>query len=263
MFSLSKWYGDCIADNGDTVILYKGQLRWGSLSLAYGSILECRDGSEPQVSFSLRAEAPPLIEQEPCRWASTSLGFTSDWTSSAAPVREVLYENGEGAVDWSCRFPLGRTTVSFPDRPQLEGCGYLEHLTLTIPPWRLPIRELKWGHFVGGEHYAVWIDWQGAFSTSFATVDGVRQFPTFSGENRVEFSGGLGVDLDRAVCLREGRIGSSALAVVRSAAKLFPEGLLGITETKWRSCAMLHRRHSPDVAGWAIHERVVWPQNER
>ena len=46
-----------------------------------------------------------------------------------------------------------------------EGTGYAERLELSIRPWRLPIRELRWGRFVSEGASMAWIDWQGADPT--------------------------------------------------------------------------------------------------
>ena len=49
---------------------------------------------------------------------------------------------------------------SLCDGVVLRGLGYAEHLSMTIPPWRLPIDTLRWGRFLSPERSVVWIDWQ-------------------------------------------------------------------------------------------------------
>jgi hypothetical protein len=38
-FSLSKWYMDCVADDGTAFVGYHARLRWRRLTIHYASIL--------------------------------------------------------------------------------------------------------------------------------------------------------------------------------------------------------------------------------
>lgn len=259
MFSLSKWYGDCIADNGDSVLLYKGRLRWGGVSVNYASILEDRLHAARETSFSLRREGLPKVNGEYCRWTSTALRLDAIWKALQPPVADIVYRSPEGIVEWWCGWPRAHARVKLIGKPLLEGCGYVEHLNLTIAPWHLPVRELLWGHVTAGEDAAVWIHWIGEFSKSVAFFNGVRQTAAVVSDDRVCLDDGVTVQLDRSRCLREGAVGSTSLAIIQGAVKIFPASILAVNETKWRSRALIRRPNAPDASGWAIHERVVWP----
>ena len=113
---------------------------------------------------------------------------------------------------------------------------------MTVPPWRLPIEELRWGRFLSETGGVVWIEWSGEKSASLRWHNGVRS----EGALEVEFR-------DREV-LREGKLVETALRVIPNVHKLFPARILGLRESKWRSRAVLG-----PAAGWAIHEVVRWP----
>lgn len=255
MFSLSKWYGDCIAENGDTVILYYGRLRWGNVALNYSSLLDDRGGA----SYSLRANREPHVSGGLCCWSSKALRFDARWKALQAPLSDVVYSGPDGRVEWSCGWPKAHGRIEVEGRPPVEGCGYVEHLRLTIAPWHLPIRCLRWGHVTAGDDCAVWIDWTGEYSRSVVFLNGVRQTAPVVSDEVVRCDGGVTVELDRGRCLREGRIDSTALGAIQTAAKVFPASILALEERKWRSRALLQRPDGSVVRGWAIHEKVVWP----
>ena len=59
--------------------------------------------------------------------------------------------------------PAAEVSVSLRGFAPLRGTGYAERILITIPPWRLPIRELRWGRWIGeaASRSVVWIDWRG------------------------------------------------------------------------------------------------------
>jgi hypothetical protein len=61
-FLFTKWYLDCVAENGDAVILYVADLRWNALTVHYGSLLTVLGGRIDSVS-SLRGGASHAPKQ--------------------------------------------------------------------------------------------------------------------------------------------------------------------------------------------------------
>ena len=47
-FRLTKWYADCIGENGDTAIVYCGTVRWRTIVLPYASVLEVIAVNQPR-----------------------------------------------------------------------------------------------------------------------------------------------------------------------------------------------------------------------
>jgi hypothetical protein len=140
------------------------------------------------------------------------------------------------------------------------GLGYAEHLTMTVPPWKLPIQTLRWGRFTSASDWIVWIDWQGEFSRRIVYRNGKNAAPSVLEDDRIEFDDGYRLRMDRSLTIREGALGTTALSAVPGIRKTFPARLLEIDECKWRSRGRLEKPGSPAVEGWAIHEIVTWPK---
>lgn len=228
MFDLSKWYGDCVSPVGDASIAYSAALRWGAVSLDYHSLLEKR-GSEVSVHSA-----------EPQQWS---------WTPTAAGIRERIFESEDGFIDWDCVCP--RATV---DTGRLKGLGYREHLHMTVAPWKLPIRGLRWGRYLSDTHSIVWIHWEGEFNTSIVYCNGRRVEAVQITDDELSLADGARVEFDRGFTLREGPLGTTVIAAIPVLNRLAPTKMLAVTECKWLSRARCGNEES-----WAIHEVVRWP----
>src|ERR1035441_10455134 len=161
MFELSKWYGDCISQCGDLRIAYSARVRYGHLKVAYSSLL---DGEA--ASHSLR-RARIEDEGQTLSWAAP--GLSANWTRQDAELRATVFESAEGAVEWRCAIPKGGASMN-----EISGLGYAEHVRMTIAPWKLPIRTLRWGRFLTPHTTLIWIDWQGPFTTRLVFLNGQR-----------------------------------------------------------------------------------------
>ena len=58
-FELSKWYADCVTEEGDTLIIYHAQLRWRTPTIHYSSLLMQEAGRPAHSQFSLREQPAP------------------------------------------------------------------------------------------------------------------------------------------------------------------------------------------------------------
>ncbi|MBI1749723.1 MAG: hypothetical protein HY234_03025 [Acidobacteria bacterium] len=259
-FVLSKWYFDCVADDGHTFIGYLGELRWKSLAIHYQSMLVHRDGGGTRVQSSLRRGRPPVVTGNSLSWKSTSLQVEGTWNALERPVQATILESDAGNIEWTCLQPRARANVRVGRSVEVCGLGYAEHLRMTIPPWRLPLKELHWGRFLSETDSLVWIDWRGPHSKRMVFHNGTetqaesitRQQVVLQGEHLV-------MDLESSCVLREGILGKTALPILRKVQKLIPRQVLGIRECKWRSRGVLRRRGRAEASGWAIHEVVQWP----
>ncbi len=132
---------------------------------------------------------------------------------------------------------------------------------MTIPPWRLPIRELRWGRFLAddGRASAVWIDWRGPRALSFAAANGAPCAAAEIGETRVVLGDPPAtVDMTDPRVLRDGPLARTVLGRIPGLRKRLPVRILETRETKWLSRGALERE-GIRRAGWAVHEVVRWP----
>jgi hypothetical protein len=69
-----------------------------------------------------------------------------------------LVNGPDGLINWTCHMPRAQATVQFHGE-KIAGLGYVESLTLSIPPSKLPFRTLRWGRHLSDRHWLVWIGW--------------------------------------------------------------------------------------------------------
>ncbi len=234
MFHLSKWYLDCVTEDGRVFVAYSARLRWRALTLDYTTVLGGASSLKP-------CPAPECLGDR-IEWRAPEVGVDGAWLALEGPISDTLYDE-DGRVEWQCFQPRGRAEVAVGSE-RLRGLGYVERLDMTVPPWRLPIDELHWGRLLTAGGSVVWIDWRGSHSKQLVLRNGVA-----AGPELVER-----LELDRGLVLRDGPLGKTALSIIPKVGRLFPGSILRVRETKWRSRGLLD-----GVSGWAIHEVVRWP----
>ena len=166
LFRLIKWYLDVVTPDGDAVIAYAARLRWGALSLPWASAWRSRPGYPLEERTTTRGVQAPGGGPVRLGWRNATLDVAGEWRRlspppPSPPIRRTLHEDRHGTIRWSCRMPRARATFRW-GAETLRGLGYAERLELTIPPWRLPFRSLRWGRYISRAHAAVWIAWDGA-----------------------------------------------------------------------------------------------------
>jgi hypothetical protein len=254
-FRLTKWYFDCVSEAGDVAIAYCAQVSWRGVNLHYSSVLASIDG-HLATRASLRHFRPPAAENDSIEVNLPAVRIQGNWQRLDPPVRRILLETAAGSVDWHCVQPRSRVALQV-DGAALKGIGYAECLTLTLPPWKLPLRELRWGRFASERHSLVWIDWRGEHEARLVLHNGDECALSEISDHAVSLGAQNRLDLDGRMVLRQGELGRTALTGMPALTKIFPRWMLGISETKWRSRATLHSGTDED-AGWAIHEHVEW-----
>ncbi|HEY1954222.1 MAG TPA: prolipoprotein diacylglyceryl transferase family protein [Polyangiaceae bacterium] len=257
-FRLSKWYMDCVSEDGETIVLYTARLRWRAITLHYGNLLIRPPGEPPRSETTMRAQTEPSLAGDVLAWSSPALGVSARWSSLEAPAEATMFDSTEGTVAWRCLGARARAEITLGDRV-VRGLGYAEHLVLTIEPWRLPIDELRWGRFVGERSSLVWIDWRGPHEKQLVLLDGKAVGRTTI-DDRSVVADGVKLDIDPGGELRRGAIGGTALARVPGLDR-FPTRILALDEQKWCARATLEDAHGKD-RGFAIHEVVRWPARE-
>jgi hypothetical protein len=212
--------------------------------------------SEIANKSSVRRECLPVETSGLVTFESRHLGVKGTWTAEATLLGRTVFESDDGSVEWCCIQPKSRVKIEIGDGGRLDGLGYAERLTLTIPPWKLPMRELRWGRFISEDHSLVWIDWQGQHAVRNVYLDG-----TFLGAERITDSElvlrDCELQLDQELTLRSGRLVDTVLPGAPLLAKIFPLALLQSEEHKWRSRGVLTNGDKRSE-GWAIHEVVRW-----
>ena len=159
-FSLTKWYIDCVSADGRVAIGYWASLAWGPLALTWHSVVLHAPGSGPDHRSSLIAVAAPDVRGRTLTWRAPALQCTVRADSRQRPFEERLLDDEAGVVHWRVEAPAANVRVELGGASPISGPGYAERIVLTAPPWRLPIRELRWGRWIdaAGNRSVVWID---------------------------------------------------------------------------------------------------------
>lgn len=259
-FELSKWYADCTSEQGEVAIVYHAELRWHALTLHYSTLLTKRAGCMPVVSYSLREQPAPAFNGNEIVWESAEWKAAGKWRELGRGVECVLFNAATGCLEWNCVAPRAAALVEIGDKPTIRGWGYAEHLRLSVAPWQLPIRRLRWGRFVNATDALVWIDWSGSYNKRAVYLNGAEVIATeIDDSGLVLAKSGVVLSLDRGSVLREGALGETALSIIPNLSRFFPDSILNMRECKWLSRAVLRRLGQLDSEGMAIHEVVEWP----
>ena len=163
-FELTKWYADCVTAEGDLAIVYSAELRMAGVPFHYEAVLLKDAGAAAKTSYSLRRNALPRMEDGCVRWGSREWSAKGVWQADAEEQSERLYATEGGELVWRCVAPRAVGRVEVAGR-EMQGWGYAEEVRLTIAPWKLPIKRLRWGRFVNATDAVVWIDWEGSHAT--------------------------------------------------------------------------------------------------
>ena len=254
-FRMNKWYLDGISEAGETFIGYSAEVSWKSLGLSYASRLEFDGQRAPATATDFFRSRQPQAAGRSLTWTSKRLSCSGTWHTALADALPplTLYDSSQGKIIWHCLQPLSEMHVQTSDR-KFNGLGYVERLEMTMLPWHLPIRELRWGRFLASDVYLVWIEWRGPHPLTLAYVNGTALDDVQIAESGITWNSG-GLELNDQIVLREGPLIHTALAGFPGIQALFPKCILDTDERKWRSRGILSHKGKTHT-GWAVHEIV-------
>ena len=247
---IAKWYLDFCAPDGSGAIVYAARIQWRRVRISYSATLEFDGAGRVEERMTLRRFQAPWSRDGVTNFANGRLGCFGTWTPlrSRTPLESrpvTMLQTPAGSVRWG--LDCGRARVRWNSRgKETEGLGYMERLDVTLPPWELPIQELRWGRFVAEDADAAWIEWKGAHPLRLA----------WTGGEQVDE---LGLELSGDSTLRDGPLVTTVFSKVPILRRSLPLAMLQVHETKWRSRGTLTGANGKRSDGWAIHEVVRWP----
>ena len=256
VFGLEKWYLDCVARDGAVLIGYAARLRWGLLRLDYGArITKKGDGPALQrqsFSFGRVDEGGDEIA-----WANDALRVSGTWTGGRRLDGIVVFDGPDGRIEWQCLTANAEVDARVDGEP-MRGSGYVERMCMTVPPWRLPFKELRWGRYVGDDRRdsVVWIDTRGSLQRNWTWVNDSVPVEGAVDDLRVR---AVGAELlfESSRPLRCENVAATVLGRFRLLAGLLPRGVRSIEEDKRVGSAVLSG-DGPASRGSSIYEVVKW-----
>lgn len=264
-FNLTKWYMDCVSDDGTALIGYWARLGWGSLALEYAAVLYAPVAGQPVQLHALRSLSAPHIAGADCRWHCAPLGLRGQWVAEDAPVSRDLLDSPRGGIRWTLHQPRAEARVRLDTASgsvEIRGLGYVEELTLTVPPWQLPFDVLFWGRFLTPDHALVWIQWERGAAPDesrrrFVLLDGREVDGAVIAAEGVRLPAGE-LRFAESRPLREGPLIATVLGAIPGLISLLPARFRNIHEAKRLSRGELRQQGLGPSAGWSIHEVVRW-----
>lgn len=257
-FALRKWYLDGTDHVGRSLIGYWSSLSWRGLEVIWQSVSTYAPGARPTRRWSVHKSRPPARHGTSLLWESPPVATTIEMTTALPRIQQRLWDarDGCGGVDWSCEVPVATMQARIDDK-RFQGIGYAERLELTVPPWKLPIDELRWGRWCddGGTRSVVWIEWRGPEPRRWVFLDGEAVDATVS---EVMVSGAsFHLKLTEPVGLEHRSI-ADALVGMPAVLNIMPQSVREMQERKWSSNGALVCDDETSAQGHAIHEVVVF-----
>ena len=133
-FRLTKWYLDCVSEDGTLFIGYWGEIRWGGWTFQMAQTLG--HDAQGRLSTSTRSGriGAPIHTAGLVRWVAPRLGIEGLWTRTTPSIHRRLFESSTGkvlgSIDWHCEMPRADVEILFrdPGGRRLNGRGYAECL---------------------------------------------------------------------------------------------------------------------------------------
>lgn len=259
-FRLNKWYLDFVGENGEAMIFYAAKLTWHGMSVKYTSWLSHNLDTGVVLKSRFRKVQMPVLDGELITWKDLGFGVSGAWRASSPMIQARLFDSEEGYLEWECYQPASKVNLIINGKT-LSGVGYAEQLTLTAPPWKIPMDELRWGRFVSDSNNLVWIELRKSDKKQWLWLNGEKIDSCLIEDDSIVIPGSnLMLILDRKVILEsEKKIQSVVGNIIRylpNFHKSIPLGFLMADETKWLSKGELQSEGKVLSIGMTIHELV-------
>jgi len=255
---IRKWYADCVSSDGNVFIGYSARVGLGPFVLPYqATLIGARD--EGLSQRTVLTKGSPDLEGDFATWRCPGLELTGSWSRASPSFRRVLLDAPSVNVEWICHMAGASADVRVGNRA-FQGRGYLEELRVRGRPTAIPIRELRWGRFLGEVDSVVWIDWRGPEPLTLVLHNGIEATDGRITDEDVSFAG-FRLELGGADrwTLRDEVVGESIFPSRTWLRPLLPRTLARLHEVKWAAPGCLQRPDGTTSRGWIIYERVVWP----
>ena len=257
-FELVKWYLDSVEPDGSAAIAYWTSLKWLGVNDNWHDLSRYDLDKPPVEQSSRKDEPPPTLADGHIAFHSAPLALETIHEGATPGITLTLFASSDGRVQWECLAPSAR--VRF-DRGGVTtaGAGYVERMTMTIPPWQLPIAELRWGRWMSDSLTTslVWIDWRGTLARRWVVFNGTLHEGAVVRDDGVDLDAGrLALGAPRTLHHRSvGKLlrGMSGLARIATHIPLAWE------ERKFCCRAAFTGANGESTSGWSIHELVRMP----
>ncbi|MDO4796147.1 MAG: hypothetical protein Q4A28_09465 [Brachymonas sp.] len=252
---LEKWYADWVDGNGRPHILYLARLGIGPVRLGYCASLGQQRHARTRMVWRDKHMPLPCVKANAVHWPLAAGHGHLQWSASARPGPRVLWQQPAGRVVWE---PVVCNGLVRNQDGQCLGRGYVERLVLSVAPWKLGLRTLRWGRFCGTHHSLIWIEWLGRHPLRLALLDGCDE--ALHGVDRSQVrTATTRLEMHAAQPIVHDSLGTGALKRLGGLRRLARPDFLQGVESKWMAQAQLHMHGQVADSGHVIYEEVQWP----
>ena len=255
-FRLDKWYLDCVSPNGDVFIGYVAELRCGVIGVDYGARIIRLDGgtTDQRQSFSVGDFS---VGDHAVRWNNKALKVDGCWTGGRAIDPTLVVDEPAGSIEWQCLAANSAVDVMVDGR-HITGAGYVERISMTIPPWKLPFKQLRWGRYISDDRseHMIWIDMRGATTRNWTWVNS-RRVVSGSVEDGLVRADGADLTWESSDPIRRENVARTLLGHLQFVSRLLPRRVWLIQEDKQLSHCVL-KTDGSQSRGSSINEVVTW-----
>jgi hypothetical protein len=256
---IRKWYADCVAADGSVFIGYSARLGLGPLAVPYQATLTGPQGRPLSQRTVVTSRGTPAMDGDGASWQCPALELAGRWTRSTPPFSRVLLDTPSVTIEWTCHMPAAKAAVRVGSR-SLEGLGYLEEIRVHGDPTAIPIRELRWGRFLGEGDSVVWIDWIGPQPLTLVLHNGIEADDPCVTDGEVTFTGRrIPLGVEGSWTLRDDVLAEAIFPERPRLRRIVPRSLARLREVKWAGPGHLERPDGRSSPGWIIWETVSWP----
>ncbi len=251
---------DFVGQDGQVMIFYAAKLSYYGITVPYTSSLLY--DLEGKISHKSRFKNihMPVASENIIRWSDPAFDRKCTWRSGGLRLQQRLFESPKGSLQWICDQPLSNVLITAGDK-EFNGRGYVEHLILTLPPWNIPMKELRWGHFISKNDYLVWIQIKGESDANWVWYNGMQvKNCDIGNEALLAHDGSFELTMKDQIVLESGTqihsVVNKILKYIPKFTSWMPAHFLNAENHMWKSSALLRKKDEDSVKGCVIHEWV-------
>ena len=166
----------------------------------------------------------------------------------------------------SVRVSRTRTGVVHIDGKTHTGKGYVEQIVLTIPPWKIPIDELRWGRYISDDDNMVWVDFKNGDRQQWVWINGEKMETVSINDDQIRvFDKSLDMDMKIIHTIEDEKSISNVVEnlvhFLPGFKKILPLKFLLAHNYKWVSKGVLSTNGRPNSHGNVVHELVKFKES--
>ena len=111
-FNLSKWFLDCVTEEGEAVIIYYAELCWNKIVIPYNSMLICSSDGSTSFKSRFTRKTIPLESEKMISLTDNVFGIDGKWIKDHTALKAKIYDSYEGSLNWQCLQPRSNVKIN-------------------------------------------------------------------------------------------------------------------------------------------------------